>query len=430
MAERTFVLPDLGEGLEDAEIVQWLVAVGDEVTVDQPLVEVETAKANVEIPSPFSGTVTTIHAEPGDTVAVGGALVTLSVPGDASGAHAPAAALPEARLSDADARGTAPGRPLVGFGAAEEQGSRRAVAETEESPHATAPKLPGRVAATPPVRKRARELGVDLAAVSGTGRGGAVTARDLEAFLVRAEPATTPAAIHGPDAETHRIPLRGVRRLVAEKMATSRREIPDASTWVDCDATEVIALCAAMNTRQPDVRVTPLAVVLRACVAGLRRFPALNSRFDAAAGEIERLGPIHLGFAAQTDRGLVVPVIKEAHARSTLEIAAELRRLAVAARDGTILPGELLGSTFTVSNYGAFGVDGGVAIINHPEVAILGVGRITARPWVVDGAVVARAAVQLSLSFDHRVMDGGDAGGFLRFVADCVEQPGALLAVV
>ncbi len=174
--------------------------------------------------------------------------------------------------------------------------------------------------------------------------------------------------------------------------------------------------------------MTPLALVLRACVAGLQEFPRLNARYHADREQIEELSAIHLGVAAQTDRGLVVPVIRDAQRRTTRDIASELARLAAGARDGALSPGELIGSTFTVSNYGAFGVDGGVAIINHPEVAILGVGRFVPKPWVVDDEIQVRTVVELSLSFDHRAMDGGDAGGFLRFVADCVEQPSTLLA--
>jgi pyruvate dehydrogenase E2 component (dihydrolipoamide acetyltransferase) len=407
MPARVFVLPDLGEGLEDADVVHWLVSVGDEVAADQPLVEVETAKANVEIPCPFAGTVTTIHAAAGDTVAVGAPLVTITVAEPATGA--------------------APVRPLVGLGAGDDPPSRRRVAAPGGA--ATAPPAPspiavpaGRVLATPPVRKRARELGIDLAQVAGTGPDGAVTGRDLDAFL------TAPAAPAA--ADSVRVPVQGVRRLIAEKMSTSRREIPDASTWVDADATELLALCESMNARGDGTKVTPLALILRACVAGLGRYPALNARYDETAREIELIGSVHLGFAAQTERGLVVPVIRDAHTLSTDAIARELRRLADAARDGSITPAELIGSTFTVSNYGAFGVDGGVAIINHPEVAILGVGRIVPKPWVVDGVVTARSVVQLSLSFDHRVMDGGDAGGFVRFVADCVESPAALVGVL
>jgi pyruvate dehydrogenase E2 component (dihydrolipoamide acetyltransferase) len=224
------------------------------------------------------------------------------------------------------------------------------------------------------------------------------------------------------------IEVRGVRRAVAEKMVRSRREIPDASTWVECDATALMAARAAMNARDEGVKVTPLALVLRACVAGLHRFPRLNARYHAEREEIEELAAIHLGVAAQTDRGLIVPVIRDAHRLTTLDLVAELARLATGAREGTLAPNELVGSTFTISNFGVFGVDGGVAIINHPEVAILGVGRFVPKPWVVDDTLVVRTIVELSLSFDHRAMDGGDAGGFLRFVADCVEQPATLLA--
>jgi pyruvate dehydrogenase E2 component (dihydrolipoamide acetyltransferase) len=201
-------------------------------------------------------------------------------------------------------------------------------------------------------------------------------------------------------------------------------------SWVDADATDLLALRDAMNARQRDVHVTPLALILRACVAGLREFRELNSRWDDEAREIELIGPVHLGFAAQTDRGLLVPVIKNAHTMSTLELAAELERLASAARFGTLGPADLTGGTFTVSNYGSFGVDGGPAIINFPEAAILGVGRIVDRPWVYERQIAVRKVTQLSVSFDHRICDGAAAGGFLRFVADCVESPATLLGAL
>jgi pyruvate dehydrogenase E2 component (dihydrolipoamide acetyltransferase) len=219
-----------------------------------------------------------------------------------------------------------------------------------------------------------------------------------------------------------------VRRAIAEKMTRSRREIPEATTWVDCDATALLALREQLNARQSAVRVSPLAIVARAAVAGLREYPLLNARLDADAGEIVLSRTVHLGFAAQTDRGLVVPVIRDADRRSTLDLARELNRLAGAARAGTVTPAEMTGGTFTVSNYGSFGVDGGSAIINHPEAAILGLGRIVDRPWVVDGALAVRKVVQLSIAFDHRICDGGDAAGFLRFVADCIEDPAMLTA--
>jgi 2-oxoisovalerate dehydrogenase E2 component (dihydrolipoyl transacylase) len=391
MSERELLLPDLGEGLEDAEIVEWLVAVGESVALDQPLVEVETAKANVEIPCPWAGTIVALHGAPGERVPVGSPLATIDVIADA--------------FVD---RAAAPARPLVGYGVS---------APRDAAPTVAAP----RALAAPPVRKRARDLGVDLTRVRGTGAHGVVTQQDLDRFLEH--------DVGGVATGVGRVvEVQGVRRAVADKMVMSRREIPDASTWVTCDATELLAARAAIGERQSDVTVTPLALVLRACVAGLQRYPRVNARYHADRGEIEELAAVHLGVATQTDRGLIVPVIRDAHTRTTVEIASELQRLASGARENTLGPSELVGSTFTVSNYGVFGVDGGVAIINHPEVAILGVGRFTEKPWVVDGALAVRTVVELSLSFDHRVMDGADAGGFLRFLADCVEQPAVLLA--
>lgn len=438
MAERDFLLPDLGEGLEDAEIVEWLVGVGDAVEVDQPLVEVETAKANVELPSPYQGMITARHGEPGDTVLVGARLVTIEVLATDGAPVGDAAPPPD--QAPAAAVGSAPERPLVGYGATGGASAATVVtapaptapAAVTTAPPAASPALAGRARAAPPVRKRARDLGVDLAGVVGTGANGIVTNADLDRMLEARTPAASDHAA-APDANgaapaSTIVEVRGVRRAVAAKMVTSRREIPDASSWTQCDATKLMEARAAMNARDDGVKVTPLALVLRACVAGLRAFPRLNARYHPDREEIEELSAIHLGFAAQTDRGLVVPVVRDAHRRSTLGIAAELNRLAAGARDGALAPNELVGSTFTVSNYGAFGVDGGVAIINHPEVAILGVGRFAPKPWVLDGALAVRTVVELSLSFDHRVMDGGDAGGFLRFVADCVEEPATLLA--
>jgi pyruvate dehydrogenase E2 component (dihydrolipoamide acetyltransferase) len=282
-------------------------------------------------------------------------------------------------------------------------------------------------------RALARDLGIDLTVVHGTGRDGVITRKDVETAAQGGATAATPGAPSAPLSavpEGVRIPVRGVRKATAEKMSTSRREIPDAISWVDADATDLLALRDAMNAQQSDVHVTPLALILRACVAGLQVHRELNARWDGDAHEIELIGPVHLGFAAQTDRGLVVPVIENAHTMSTLTLAAELERLASAARSGVLAPADLTGSTFTVSNYGSFGVDGGPAIINYPEAAILGVGRIIDRPWVHDGDIAIRKLTQLSLSFDHRICDGAIAGGFLRFVADCVESPAALLGAL
>lgn len=284
---------------------------------------------------------------------------------------------------------------------------------------------------SPLVRTIAAEHGVDLAALTPTGPRGVILRRDVEQAIARqselsAAPTTSvvPASVVVAD----RIRLRGLRRAVADKMARSRREIPDATTWVDVDATGLLAVKDALRRTRPDLGIELLALLARICVSGLRRFPELNSSVDTGRAEIVRHGRINLGFAAQTDRGLVVPVVRDAHLMTTEDLAAELARLTGLARAGKLPPEALTGGTFTLNNYGVFGVDGSAPIINHPEAALLGVGRIIDRPWVHDGAVVPRKITQLSLTFDHRVCDGGAAGGFLRYVADCVEDPSVLIA--
>ncbi|WP_316043562.1 dihydrolipoamide acetyltransferase family protein [Actinomadura sp. CNU-125] len=288
---------------------------------------------------------------------------------------------------------------------------------------------------SPLVRRIAAEHGIDLAAVAPTGPRGVILRRDVEQAIARraelsaapaAEPTATP--VPAPAAVADRIPLRGLRRAVADKMARSRREIPDATTWVDVDATSLLTAKDELRQTRPDLGIGLLALLARICVDGLRRFPELNSSVDTDRAEIIRHGHVNLGFAAQTDRGLVVPVVRDADRMTTAQLAAELARLTGLARAGKLPPESLTGGTFTLNNYGVFGVDGSAPIINHPEAAILGVGRIIDRPWVTGGAVTARKVTQLSLTFDHRVCDGGAAGGFLRHVADCVEAPSVLLA--
>lgn len=490
---RDFLLPDLGEGLTEGEIANWLVDVGTIVDVDDPVAEVETAKAVVEIPSPFAGVVVTRHAEVGEEIEVGQPLISIDTDpeagtgadtgtdtADEGAATAPDAAAP-ARADDvepsrqprsgdpsvdpgaaqdaagasdlvpaADADGEGggagdgegrSGNVLVGYGTGGGGGRRRRRGGTGRpapagdggqtgNGHRPARGQHGRPLAKPPVRKLAKDLGVDLRQVEASGPGGTVTRDDVHAAAAADERGGAPAgaARPTPGEPLERIPLKGVRRLIAEKMTVSRREIPEATTWVDADATALMAMRAELNDAQSDVRVSPLALVMRACVAGLRRFPQLNASLDEAGEQILVHRAVHLGFAAQTDRGLVVPVIADAHERSTLDIAAELTHLADAAREGRLAPEQLTGSTFTVSNYGSFGVDGGAPVINHPEAALLGVGRIVDRPWVHHGQVAVRQVVQLSIAFDHRICDGGEAAGFLRFVADCVERPALLLA--
>lgn len=482
--DQTFLLPDLGEGLTEGEVARWLVGPGDTVEVDQPVAEVETAKAVVEVPCPFAGTVLALHAEPGDEVAVGQPLMTISRTDDgavAGTASATAASTEPADAEPADAEPAAAGAGdnageegheplLVGSGTATDRPRRRGRGTATAgdghrpgergSPRPAAADAAGRPLAKPPVRKLAKDLGIELADVPPSGPGGVITREDVEAFAqqgaprpeaARAEASGTPSAAPaapaggdplglladapapseprpgGPELVERR-PFKGVRRAIAAQMTRSRAEIPEAVTWVDADATELMRWRDELIAAHPGRRVSPLALIMRACVAGLRRFPEVNSRLDTERGEIVVQRFVNLGFAAQTDAGLMVPVIHGADRLSTLELADELQRLTTAARERTITPAELRGSTFTLSNYGSFGVDGGDMVINYPEAAILGVGRIAQRPWVVDGVVAARQVVNLSIAFDHRVCDGGEAGGFLRFVADCVESPGRLLA--
>ncbi|MFF1479048.1 dihydrolipoamide acetyltransferase family protein [Streptomyces sp. NPDC058301] len=443
-----FKLPDLGEGLTEAEIVRWLVAVGDVVAIDQPVVEVETAKAMVEVPCPYGGVVTARFGEEGTELPVGAPLLTVAV-------GAPEAA--EAESSEYS------GNVLVGYGTGEAVRRRRRVRPapvgappaaapvTPSAPPAKAAPAHARAAASaapnqtasgaasggpvpvisPLVRKLARENGVDLRELTGSGPHGLILRSDVESALrVAAEPVTAapgpvPVADGSATAGT-RIPLRGIRGAVADKLARSRTEIPDATCWVDADATELMAARAAMNA-VGGPKISVLALLARICTAALDRYPELNSTVDTAAREIVRLPAVHLGFAAQTERGLVVPVVRDAQARSAATLSEEFARLTEAARAGTLTPGDLTGGTFTLNNYGVFGVDGSTPIINHPEAAMLGVGRIVAKPWVHQGELAVRQVVQLSLTFDHRVCDGGTAGGFLRYVADCVEQPAVLL---
>jgi 2-oxoisovalerate dehydrogenase E2 component (dihydrolipoyl transacylase) len=404
-----FLLPDLGEGLAEAEVIAWHVAVGDQVTIDQPVVEVETAKAAVEVPVPFAGTVAALHATPGSMVAVGQPLISVDP-------------------AEVDPAEEASGNVLIGYGTPAATGARRRRAN-RAGPHRSPG--PARVI-SPLVRKLARDAGLDLATVRGTGPSGIIRRCDIEQ-APRASAAGTPiktdtapatadsiAAAATETGET-RIPLRGVRRAVAEKLTRSRREIPEATVWVDVDATEFLAARAVLNTRTPDRPVSLVALLGRFTVLALRRYPELNARIDG--DEIVIPGHVHLGFAAQTDRGLVVPVVRDAHRLSTRDLAAALTSRTAAARAGELRPAELTGGTITINNYGVFGVDGSAAIINHPEVAIVGLGRIIDRPWAVDGQLAVRKISELTLSFDHRVCDGGAAGGFLRTLADYIEQP-------
>ncbi|WP_251094182.1 dihydrolipoamide acetyltransferase family protein [Streptomyces sp. Caat 7-52] len=458
-----FKLPDLGEGLTEAEIVRWLVQVGDVVTVDQPVVEVETAKAMVEVPCPYGGVVTARYGEEGTELPVGAPLLTVAVGEPAAepegsgnvlvgyGTQAPAARRRRVRAGTATANGQAR-KPEPGPMTPHTRGTAPARAQLPAPTPASAP-TPAAAAAPPAapvsamvpaegpvpvisplVRRLARDNGVDLRQLAGSGPDGLILRADVENVLRAgtaparaADEQAVPAPAAAPRAEGEvRIPLKGIRGAVADKLSRSRREIPDATCWVDADATELLRARAAMNAAGGP-KVSLLALLARICTAALARFPELNSYVDTDAREVVQLGQVHLGFAAQTERGLVVPVVRDAHARDAESLTAEFARLTEAARTGTLTPGELTGGTFTLNNYGVFGVDGSTPIVNHPEAAMLGVGRIIPKPWVHEGELAVRQVVQLSFTFDHRVCDGGTAGGFLRYVADCVEQPAVLL---
>ncbi|MFC3893046.1 dihydrolipoamide acetyltransferase family protein [Lentzea rhizosphaerae] len=422
MSTRVFDLPDLGEGLTEAVLIRWLVKTGDPVAVDEPVAEVETAKAMVEVPSPFGGVIARLHGEEGATLQVGSPLISVD-------------AGPSAAESYVEEERAGSGNVLIGYGTSGAASSRRRRRRAVPRPAPTRQTRNGERPAvqSPIVRRLARDKGVDLTALTGTGPDGLIMRRDVEAAAAP-EPVAVPqpaAVVSDVDQRTGlpirtRVPLTGMRKAVATTLTRSRTEIPEATTWVDVDATALVDLRAEL--KETGAAPGILAMVARFVVAGLARFPELNSRVDTVRGEITHLDGVNLGLAAQTDRGLVVPAIKDAHRLSMRGLDTEIRRLTAAAREGTATAAELSSGSFTLNNYGVLGVDGSAAIINHPEVAILGMGRILPRPWVVGGEVVARQIVQLSLVFDHRVCDGGTAGGFLRFVADCIEAPKSAMA--
>ncbi|MGK3707970.1 dihydrolipoamide acetyltransferase family protein [Arthrobacter sp. IK3] len=469
MSVRTFLLPDLGEGLTDAELVNWLVAEGDTIAVDQPVAEVETAKSLVEVPSPFAGVVETLHGAAGESIDVGKPLISVRTTADAPAPGETAPAAP----ADPDPAGEAyrqeeragSGNVLIGYGTPGGHGTNRrtraprrpAPAPAAPAP-ASAPAAAAAVAAPAPatleaprcisplVRRLARESGIALRSVHGTGRDGLILRRDVELAIsggsapapatapVPASPAAPAAGDTDPRsglAVTSRTPVKGLRRTVAANLSASRSEIPEATVWVDVDATALLELRADLKRRAPENTPGLMAFLARFTLAGLRRFPELNTRYVAGAGpdaELVAFDGVNLGFAAQTDRGLMVPSIRHAEKLSARELDAEIRRLTASARSGAATPAELTSGTFTLNNYGVFGVDGSAAIINYPESAILGIGRIIDKPWVVDGQLAVRKMTELTLVFDHRVCDGGTAGGFLRYVADAIENPGSVLA--
>lgn len=416
MSNQTFLLPDLGEGLADAEIAAWMVQVGDTVAIDDVVVEVETAKASVEVPVPFAGTVVELHGDVGSTLTVGSPLITVATSG-------PATAAPGAddleRHRDEVRAGS--GNVLIGYGTSEPRRRRRRAPASQQT---SAPVTPAASTAikviSPLVRTLLRDSGIDPNQISATGAGGVITRADVTRALTR--PEAEPHTSNSDSPAEQRIPLKGIRKAVADKLSISRREIPDVTIWVDADATALLeaknAIASASGTP-----VSLLALLARFAIAGLRQFPELNSSVDVENSEIIQFRNVNLGIAVQSTRGLSVPVIKHADALNAVELSKVMGETVALARERTLPPAQYSGGTFTLNNYGVFGVDGSTPIINHPEAAILGIGRIIDRPWVVDGELAIRKMTQLVLSFDHRVCDGDTAGGFLRLFADFVENP-------
>lgn len=415
MSIQVFRLPDLGEGLTEAELVTWLVAVGDEIAVDQPIAEVETAKSAVEVPSPYGGVVAVLHGAAGDVLAVGAPLIEVRANADVEGEAYRA----EERAGTRDGEGS--GNVLIGYGTSGKTSSvrtraRRGAPVTAVAVAVATARESGPIAVRSPiVRRLAQDRGVDLRSVTPTGPSGIITRDDV----VRA----TGAAVTSSGAGVIRTePLGMLRRTVAAKMSRSRAEIPEATVWVEVDATELWSLRQGLAS--PDLPAPSFtAIIARFVIAALEQYPVLGARLSSDGTAIEYLDGVHLGIAADTERGLVVPVIRDAQRSDIGELDDRIRSATEAARSGTAAPSDLSGSTFTLNNYGSLGVDGSAAIINHPEVAILGIGRMLERPWVVDGEIVPRRIVTLSLVFDHRVCDGGYAAGFLRSIVDAIEHP-------
>lgn len=413
MSDQVFRLPDLGEGLTEAEVVRWLVSEGDTVTVDQPVVEVETAKSLVEVPTPYAGKVATRHAPEGSVLEVGKPLLTVAAATTPSPSDAPGSSAETYREEERAGSGNV----LIGYGtsgAAASSGRRRRprVAVGHSAPAAAPAGRRVPLVVSPLVRRLAREGGVDLRTLDGTGPGGLIVRADVTRAL-----AVPPLDLSV--AGERRIPLNGFRRAVSAALTRSRAEIPEATVWVDVDATRLWELREATRPG-PGL----LAYLARFVVAALREYPVFNSRVDTDRQEIVELSRIDLGIAVQGARGLVVPAVMDAGALTTTGLDEQIRHITDSARTGTVIGS----GTFTLNNYGSLRVDGSAAIINHPQVAILGFGRIMDRPWVVDGRLCVRKITQMSFVFDHRVSDGAEAAGFMRSVADAVENPGSVIA--
>ena len=404
MSVREFPLPDVGEGLTEAEIVGWRVSVGDDITVNQPVVDIETAKAVVELPSPFTGRVAALLVAPGSMVAVGTPILTIEV-------------------SDREP-------VLVGYGVGDEGGRRRRLrgAVQQDAP-ATESTRSGTPRAKPPVRALARELGVDLTHVSPTGPHGDITRDDVRrAADGGGDHAATRVSVVERPVRGERIAVRSVQRQMAQAMVRSMSTAPHVTEWVDVDVSATMALVHRLrqNPEFAEARVTPLTVAASAVIHAARRTPIINSSWidlpDGTA-EIEIYPFVNLGLAVASPRGLVVPNVRDAGSLSLAGLARAITDVTERAREGRITPADSVDGTITITNIGVFGVDGGTPILNPGEAAILATGRIVERPWAIDGALAVRPVMQLSLAFDHRVVDGASGSAFLADVAAYLHRP-------
>lgn len=452
-----FRLPDLGEGLTEAEVVQWLVAPGDSVALNQTLAEVETAKAVVELPSPYEGVVASLHAEAGETVAVGSPLIAFDVAGAESEPATPDAATVEESTTEEKAQPN-----LVGYGAAPASGSRPArrarrargsaapaqadAAVMEAAPHdvlpptVAEPVVGERPRSTPPVRAHAKRLGVDLVLVAAEVGDRVITRQDVDAYAARigapeAHADAAPSAerpvqdlfTDGPDERRQtRVPIRGVRKHTAQAMVQSAFTAPHVTTFHTMDVTSTMELIEQLRADRSLAghRIGPLVMVARAACLALGRNPSLNAHWDEPAGEIVQNHYVDLGIAAATERGLIVPIIRSADKLSLTELADALQQLTATARAGKTAPAELAGGTFSITNIGVFGIDAGTPILPPGQSGILAVGAVRRQPWEYRGEIALRQVMTLSLSFDHRLVDGAEGARFLKDVADLLEQPG------
>ena len=447
MSFAVFNLPDVGEGLTEAEIVSWKVAPGDQVTVNQVICEIETAKSIVELPCPFAGTVEKLFAKEGDTVLVGNPIISVQAEGNALVAGSITSSIPIITESDtmheavADVASSVASdetKPnLVGYGSSghgatrrKRSGSVEAAAVASSIPTATSvtpSALSSDVIAKPPIRKLAKDLNVDLSKVSATGPAGEITREDVVNAATQASVfrnLTTPAI---PSEREERIPVKGVRKAIATAMVQSAFTAPHVSIFVDVDATRTMEYVKRLkaSTDFAGVKVTPLLIMAKAMMWAVRRNPTVNSTWTDK--EIIVHNFVNFGVAAATPRGLIVPNIKDADRMSMLELARQLELLAATAREGRTTPEDMKDGTITITNIGVFGVDTGTPILNPGQVAIVALGSIRPKPWVVNNEIVIRQVTTIGATFDHRVVDGDVASRFVQDVASVIEEPALLL---